>query len=178
MSRTVLTEVALRSMHNSANGRVTHWDAVVKHFGVRVTPAGAKTFIVLLGSGRRQSIGQYPTITLAQARDKAKRILAERTLGRHQASSISWKAATEKFIEACQSKNRPCTHLEYERTLKRYFAFGSIRLSEISKHQIAQKAPDRAEARKAEQDAVAKSACACDLQDVFPVGAHERIPRC
>src|SRR5437899_1246280 len=117
MSRAVLTEVALRSMHSSASGRVTHWDAVVKHFGVRITPAGAKTFIVLLGSGRRQSIGQYPTITLAQARDKAKHILAERTLGRHQASSISWQAATEKFIDACRAKNRPRTYEEYERTL-------------------------------------------------------------
>jgi integrase len=139
MSRTVLTEVALRSMHSSPSGRLTHWDTVVKHFGVRITPAGAKTFIVLLGSGRRQSIGQYPTITLAQARDKAKRILAERTLGRHQASSISWQAAAEKFIEACRAKNRSRTHAEYERTLKRYFAFGSIRLSEISRQQIAQK---------------------------------------
>jgi len=126
-------------MHGSAHGRVTHWDAIVKHFGVRITPAGLKTFVVLLGSGRRQSIGHYPTITLAQARDKAKRILAERTLGRHQASTISWQSATEKFIEACRSKTRPCTHLEYERTLKRYFAFGSTRLSEISKQQIAQK---------------------------------------
>jgi integrase len=126
-------------MHGSAHGRVTHWDAIVKHFGVRITPAGLKTFVVLLGSGRRQSIGHYPTITLAQARDKAKRILAERTLGRHQASAISWQSATEKFIEACRSKTRPCTHLEYERSLKRYFAFGSTRLSEISKQQIAQK---------------------------------------
>jgi integrase len=126
-------------MHGSAHGRVTHWDAIVKHFGVRITPAGLKTFVVLLGSGRRQSIGHYPTITLAQARDKAKRILAERTLGRHQASAISWQSGTEKFIEACRSKTRPCTHLEYERTLKCYFAFGSTRLSEISKQQIAQK---------------------------------------
>lgn len=126
-------------MHSSASARVTHWDAVVNHFGVRITRAGAKTFIVLLGSGRRQSIGQYPTITLAQARDKAKRILAERTLGRHQASSISWQRATEKFIEVCRSKTRHCTHAEYERTLKRYFAFGTTRLSEISKQQIAQK---------------------------------------
>jgi integrase len=126
-------------MHGSENGRVTHWDAVVKHFGVRITSAGAKTFIVLLGSGRRQSIGRYPTITLAQARDKAKRILAERTLGRHQASSISWQTATEKFIEARRATTRPRTHTEYERTLKQYFAFGTTRLSEISKRQIAQK---------------------------------------
>jgi len=126
-------------MHGSPHGRVIHWDGIVKHFGVRITSGGLKTFIVLLGSGRRQSIGRYPTITLAQARDKAKRILAERTLGRHQVSSVSWQEATEKFIEACRSKNRRRTHAEYERTLKRYFAFGTTRLSEISKQHIAQK---------------------------------------
>jgi integrase len=139
-NRTTLTEVALRAAHGSASGRVTLWDGVVKHFGVRITPAGVKTFIVLLGSGRRQAIGRYPTITLAQAREKAKRILAERTLGRHQASSISWQSATEKFIEACQARNGSSrTHAEYERTLKRYFSFGTTRLSDIGKRDIARK---------------------------------------
>ena len=106
---------------------------------MRITPAGVKTFIVLLGSGRRQAIGRYPIVSLAQAREKAKRILAERTLGRHQAASISWQAATEKFIEACRAKNRASTHEEYERTLKRYFGFGTTRLSDISKQDIAGK---------------------------------------
>jgi len=138
-NQTTLTEVALRAVHGSAGKRVTLWDGVVKHFGVRITPAGVKTFIVLLGSGRRQAIGRYPTISLAQAREKAKRILAERTLGRHQASSISWQAATEKFIEACRARNRSRTHVEYERSLKRYFSFGTTRLSEISNRDIARK---------------------------------------
>jgi integrase len=138
-NRTTLTEVALRAMHGSAGRRLTVWDAVVKHFGVRITPNGVKTFIVLLGSGRRQSIGHYPVLSLAQARDKAKRILAERALGRHQISSISWNAAVQKFIDACTTRTRPRTHAEYQRGLARYFPFGTTRLSEIGKRDISRK---------------------------------------
>lgn len=115
------------------------WDGVVKHFGVRITPSGVKTFIVLLGSGRRQAIGRYPVLSLAQAREKAKRILAERTLGRHQTTSISWHLGTEKFIDARRSSTRPATVAEYERTLKRYFGFGTTRLSEITKQDLSRK---------------------------------------
>jgi hypothetical protein len=59
MSKKPLTEIALRNAQASETGRLTLWDSVVQHFGVRITPAGAKTFIVLLGSGRRQAIGRY-----------------------------------------------------------------------------------------------------------------------
>jgi integrase len=115
------------------------WDGSLKHFGVRVSAGGAKAFIVLLGSGRRQAIGRFPTITLAEARTKAKRILAERTLGRHQIASTSWQAAIEKFLSARETKTRGGTHAEYVRMLARYFPFGTMRLSEISKRDIASK---------------------------------------
>jgi integrase len=139
MSKKTLTEIALRTKQPPETGRLTMWDGVVKHFGVRITPRGVKTFIVLLGSGRRQAIGRYPVLSLAQARDKAKRVLAERTLGRHQTASISWQAATGKFIEARRSSTRPGTVAEYERTLKRYFGFGTTRLSEITKQDLSRK---------------------------------------
>jgi integrase len=139
MSKKPLTEIQLRSAQPPQTGRLTIWDGVVKHFGVRITPSGVKTFIVLLGSGRRQAIGRYPVLSLAQAREKAKRILAERTLGRHQTASISWEVGTEKFIDARRNSTRPATVAEYERTLKRYFGFGTTRLSEITKQDLSRK---------------------------------------
>ena len=107
---------------------------------VRITATGTKSFIVLLSSGRRQTIGHYPTITLAQARDKAKRILAERTLGRHQTSSVGWQTGVQKFLEARRSASTKLRTVdEYERTLKRYFAFGNTKVSEITKRNISEK---------------------------------------
>lgn len=122
--RTTLTENAIRA----ANPNITLWDASVRHFGLRVTPAGAKSFIVLLRSGRRRAIGRHPTITLAQARVKARQILAEKTLGRFQEQTISWSAALEQFLAFVERKNRSRTHKEYRRALNRYFPFGTTRL--------------------------------------------------
>jgi integrase len=134
--RTTLTENAVRA----AQSGCTLWDGSLKHFGLRVAPGGTKSFLVLLGSGRRQAIGRYPEITLAQARIKAKRILAERTLGRHQTSSVGWQTAVEKFLDARRSAGtKDSTVDEYERTLKRYFTFGTTRLTEITKRDISGK---------------------------------------
>jgi integrase len=137
--RAVLSEITLRAAKPPARGPMTIWDGSLKHFGLRVSQGGTKSFIVLLGSGRRQAIGRYPTITLAQARTKAKEILAERTLGKHRPKSITWEAAVEQFLEASKHKNRARTYTEYKRILKRYFPFGTTRLSEITKDQIARK---------------------------------------
>jgi len=100
---------------------------------------GAKSFIVLLGSGRRQAIGRYRALSLAKAGEKAKIILAERAIGKHQPSAISWKKAVAEYLEVVKAKRRPHTHHEYARTLKRYFPFGVTRLGEITKLDISQK---------------------------------------
>ncbi len=133
--RSTLTEIAVRA----AKPNTTLWDRSLNHFGLRVAPGGTKSFVVLLGSGRRQTIGRYPAITLAQARIKAKRILAERTLGRHQTASVGWQTAVQKFIDARRGSTRARTTKEYERTLKRNFSFGSTRLSDIGKQDISAK---------------------------------------
>jgi integrase len=131
----ILTENAIRA----ANPNTTLWDSSVRHFGLRVTPAGAKSFIVLLGSGRRRAIGRYPTITLAQARVKARQILAEKTLGRFQEQTVSWAAALDQFLAFVERKNRSRTHKEYKRALNRYFPFGTTRLAEITRDEIARR---------------------------------------
>ena len=120
-------------------GTATLWDGSLKHFGVRISKGGAKSFIVLLGSGRRQAIGRYPVLSLAKAREKAKIILAERALGKHQSGAISWKKAIERYLDFVKRNRRPHTHHEYARTLKRYFPFGNTNLGDITKLDLSQK---------------------------------------
>jgi hypothetical protein len=67
----VLTETFIRS---AAPG--IYWDSL-KGFGLRVGKT-RKTFIVLVASGRRKSIGVWPLQSLADARRDARRLLAER----------------------------------------------------------------------------------------------------
>lgn len=134
-----LTDLLLRAAKPPERGTTTLWDGTLKHFGVRISSGGAKSFIILLGSGRRQAIGRYPTITLAKAREKAKAILAERTLGKHRPNSISWKKAIELYLAHVKTKNRPRTYNEYERALRRYFPFGDTKLAEVTKQDISAK---------------------------------------
>jgi integrase len=133
--RSTLTEAAVRA----AEPNITLWDGALKHFGLRVTPAGCKSFVVLLGSGRRQVVGQYPAITLAQARTKARMMLAEKTLGRYQTSTITWDAAVQTFLTYVELNNRARTLKEYRRCLRKYFAFGATRLVDVSREEINRK---------------------------------------
>jgi integrase len=54
----------------------THIDTEVSGFGVRVSPRGKRTFILINRYGgsnpTRRSLGTYPDITLSEARDKAR----------------------------------------------------------------------------------------------------------
>lgn len=134
-----LTDLLLRAAKPPERGTTTLWDGTLKHFGVRISSGGAKSFIILLGSGRRQAIGRYPTITLAKAREKAKAILAERTLGKHRPNSISWKKGIELYLAHVKTKNRPRTYNEYERALRRYFPFGDTKLADVTKQDISAK---------------------------------------
>jgi integrase len=102
-------------------------------FGVRVSQGGTKTFTLVYGVNRqRVTIGRYPIISLADARTEAKRVLAEHTLGRSRPQTIAWDEAVALFLEHCKEKNRDRTIRDYDRLLKRHFAFGRKRLAEIT----------------------------------------------
>jgi hypothetical protein len=105
---------------------VDYWDATLPTFGVRVSPRGTKTFVLKLHNGRR-AIGRYhpDILPLANARAEAKRLLAEKTLGRIRPGSISYAAAIKLFIEDKRRNRRPNTHQGYEWLLNR-FNFGQL----------------------------------------------------
>ena len=68
---------------------MTYWDSNTKGLGLRVSQGGAKTFIVLVGSGKRHKIGRYPDVTLQAARVEAKRTLGEVALGQYLPKTIA-----------------------------------------------------------------------------------------
>lgn len=131
-----LTELALRAAQTPRAGTVTLWDGGLKNFGCRISSKGTKSFVVLLGSGRRHTIGRYPIISLAEARAAARRLLAEKMLGKERPGSISYRAAVDELIDICKEKNRPGTVVEYRRLLNSHFPFGATKLSEITIGQI------------------------------------------
>ena len=113
------------------------WDAL-KGFGVRCSCGGAKSFIVLVGSGQRRAIGRYPIISLAEARAEAKRILAEKTLGKEKFPSIPLEDAVALFLADAEQRNKPRTVRDYTRLLHRHLAKLSRRpLGDISTREVA-----------------------------------------
>lgn len=136
--RANITDIQLRNAKPPQSGAATIWDGAIRNFGVRISSGGTKSFIILLGKGRRQTIGRYPVISLAQARDKATKLFAEKTLGRHAPSTITWEDATAEFLEGVERNNRPRTHEDYRRILTSYFPLTG-KLENVSKQQMAGK---------------------------------------
>lgn len=137
--RATITEIALRAQKPPERGTLTLWDGAQKHFGVRISQGGAKSFVVLLRSGRRKTIGRFPTLSLAQARAKAKEVLAEYALGKHRIRSMAYDDAIVRYLATCEKKNRSRTVRDYKRLLEKHFPFGRTLLSEITPEDIAQR---------------------------------------
>jgi integrase len=137
VQKATLTDLQIKRLASPAKGTLTYWDANVKGLGLRVSQGGAKKFIVLVGSGSRQKIGRYPSVTLEAARKQAKRTLGEIALGRYMPRSIGFEDARELFLEDVERRNRSNTAYEYRRVLSKHFAFGKKPLSEITAQEIS-----------------------------------------
>jgi integrase len=136
--RANLTDMAIKAMKHPPSGKtITVWDAA-SPVGLRVSQ-GAKTFIIMVGSGKRERIGSYPTISLSQAREEAKKRISKRTLGlvENRETSLSFQEALELFISThCAQKNKPITRKGTEALLRNHFKFGSRALTEITRKEV------------------------------------------
>ena len=139
MPKSTLTEITLRNLKPPASGQSTVWDAL-PGFGVRVSQGGTKSFIVLLGSGQRHTIGRYPILSLSDARAEAKRLLAERTLGRARPASITFAEALPLFLSAQYHGKKERSRKETERLLNRHFLakLRQERLANVTTQKVAQ----------------------------------------
>jgi integrase len=129
----VLTEAEIR---NAKPG--IHWDGSLKGFGLRVGKR-RKTFIVLVASGRRKAIGTWPLVNLATARAEARRILAEKTLGKVRPPRTPFEDALKAYLAECATRTRPRTLRDYSRLLTKHYPFGRRAVAEIPPREIVQR---------------------------------------
>ena len=135
-----LTDITIRNLPAPEAGQVTYTDDTLPGFGVRVSPGGVKAFVLVHGRSRtRTTLGRHPLIKLHDARKKAKEMLAERTLGKQDASNIRFEAALIEFSETHLSTKRPKTSLEIRRLLNKHFlpALRHEKLRDISTHRLS-----------------------------------------
>jgi integrase len=129
------------------------WDDKIKGFGVRVFPSGKKSFLVTYRNAtntkRFYTIGNYPDLTLEQARKLAKQKLLEVSSGEDPQATRKNRKAEMTFAELAEQ------YLAYSKEHKRSFrsdsqrlrdhilpVFGKRKLSEITlarlQHHMAQ----------------------------------------
>ncbi len=79
-----LTDKLVRNATPPLKGLSILWDDELKGFGLRVTPNGTRAFILdyrAKGRQRRMTIGRYPDWTVVAAREEAKKLRREVSLG-------------------------------------------------------------------------------------------------
>ena len=84
MPRHKLTDAFLRNVRLPAEAQTEHWDTLTPGFGVRVSYGGRKAFQVFTrvnGKLQRYTLGAYPKLSLADARDQAERIIMDAAKG-------------------------------------------------------------------------------------------------
>lgn len=130
MPKVALSDIAIRNLPVPDKGQRDTWDASFPAFGVRVSQGGSKTFILNIYNSRR-SIGRYGVISLAEARAEAKRILAEKTLGKGRPQTISYQEALRLFLDEKQKIRRANTHKNLKQRLTAHFPFTG-KLADVS----------------------------------------------
>jgi integrase len=115
-------------------GTETLWDGTLPGFGLRIGKH-SKTFIVMIGKGRRHKVGRYPLTSLADARADAKRILAEKTLGKVKPKFTAFADARDEYLKDCEARVRPSTYIGYKSRLMRLI-WDRNNLADITAHRV------------------------------------------
>jgi integrase len=138
-----LTDLSLKKLRVPDTGRVTYADDALPGFGVRVSSSGVRSFVLLVGRSRKRvTIGRYPTITLSEARTRARELVAGHVLGKEDAARLKFEDALPRFIKNHYGDDyaKPRTRDEIERLLRRHFLpkFRHDQLSSIKTQSLAE----------------------------------------
>ncbi len=147
MPKTNLTARTLEALKPLARGQVDYWDASLPGFGVRVSPGGRKAWVLMYRIGsrkRRLTLGTYPPMMLADARDEAKAALLTVQKGSDPAAEkCEWRKAqtfaqlAELYLEQHAKPNKKSWRLD-EKALWRDVVprLGNRRAREITRRDI------------------------------------------
>jgi integrase len=134
-----------------ATGKLEYlWDMEVKGFGVVITPAGSKSFILNYRNqdnrSRRKTIGKYGHLTVEQARDFARELTYRIVKGEDpvqqdemQRSQPTFAEVAQRFLDDHSSiRSRPATHASNIQILAHMVLphFGKMKIRSIERKDI------------------------------------------
>ena len=134
-----LTDLVVKALLPPETGQKDYRDDALKGLTVRVSQGGSRVFYVIHGRSRtRTKIGRYPVISLSQARQKAKELLAEKTLGKDRPKTIAFHEALTQFLDGYTGR-KSRTEKDTHAILNRYFLppLRNERLGDITTHDIS-----------------------------------------
>jgi hypothetical protein len=108
--RLKLNQSAVKNMAPPATGYALCWDGELCGFGLRVTAAGVRSFVVekrIRGHTRRLTLGRWPAVTCAAARKRAQAHLGQVAAGedpfaeraRVKQASITAEEAFREYVD-------------------------------------------------------------------------------
>ncbi len=190
-----LLEKQVRNLAPPATGNRIVYDADVKGFGVRITSAGAKAFVLNYrssGRERRLTIGSFPDWSVTDAREHARALKrrvdqGEDPMGeRHEARAApTVDDLADRFEAEHLAKRRPSTVTDYKSILRLYVRpeLGKIKVAEIRHsdveklhRKIAATAPYRANRTVSVLGKMFSLAVKWEMLDRSPVPGIERSP--
>jgi len=149
MASRPLTDIAIRKLKPRAGKRFELWDGSLPGFGVRVSGKGTKSFVVLYrlhGRPKRLTLGRYPMLSLAEAREKAREALAMAAEGRDPQAKRRTRSTSHGFADVvasfvtlhCERHNRASTTKETRRMLEQHFVsqWGNRDVREIERQDV------------------------------------------
>ena len=146
MPRCKLTDRVVQALKPPAEGQRDYFDEGLAGFGVRVSVGGKKSFILMYRVGRRLrrfTLGRYPHLSLADARDKAREALQKVARGGdpmvekiEDRQAETFKELAEEYLSKHASKKRSGS--EDERILRRELLprLGPLRAKSITRRQV------------------------------------------
>ncbi|MGB8899193.1 MAG: integrase arm-type DNA-binding domain-containing protein [Methylocella sp.] len=163
-TKMMLTDRALRAMKPAPGTRKMIWDSAVPSFGVRVSEHGKLTFSImrrLRGKLVRRTIGQYPIMSLASAREAALQALRDIERGidpkQKQAAHLaaearsranSFSSIAEEFITRHVAPLRTASAVEAAIRRELIPKWGARPITDISRRDIVHVLREVADSRR------------------------------
>ena len=150
MHSVVLTDFSIKQLKPKPNKQFQRFDKKITGLGLRVSPGGAKAFFLAYrfgGLNRRLSLGRYPTISLSEARQRARDALSQISRGIDPAAEKmrtrdGYKASLfpnvlDDFIEN-YAKRKTRSWQETDRILRQEFGrvWRKLPINQITKQHI------------------------------------------
>ena len=125
-----LTDTIVKALPKPDKGNRITYDEQIKGFGVRVTAAGTRAFILNYrtrsGRERRYTIGAFPDWKTAVARDEAANLKRRIDVGEDPLSDVEADRNAKTMADLCQrfqdehlAKRRPSTRRDYKAIIDR-----------------------------------------------------------